>query len=272
MAEVAAVVPHFGEEPPLTATGGAGTVFLSHCNLRCAYCQNFQISQQRLGHAISPTELAQAFLRLEAAGCANIEAVSPGHHLPGLLEALAIAVERGLSLPFVYNSNGYEAPEALELLDGIVDLYLPDLKYASDAAAATYSDAVDYVSNARSAILTMYEQVGNLVVDMHGRGLRGLIVRHLILPGGASGTEETLEWLRMNLPRTVTLSLMAQFDPLHRSREFPEINRRITPDEYDAVIDLAWDLGFENVFIQDLDSPCIGVPDFKLDQPFDWGR
>lgn len=270
--KVAAVVPHFGEEPPLTGTFGAGTVFFSHCNLRCVYCQNYQISQQHLGQEITPDALALEFLKLQAAGCANIDMVSPGHHLPGALEALAIAVEEGLSLPVIYNTNAYEAPEALELLDGIVDVYLPDLKYASDTLAARYSDVTDYVAIARNAVLTMYRQVGDFVLDAHGRAQRGLIVRHLILPRNLVNTRETLKWLRANLPLTVPISLMSQFNPLHRSQEFPELDRCITEKEYDEMIDFAWELGLENVFIQEMDSPCIAVPDFTLQQPFRWDR
>jgi putative pyruvate formate lyase activating enzyme len=267
---VAAVLPHFGEEPPLTADGGAGTIFFTRCNLRCVYCQNHQISQEGVGSEIIPRALAREMMHLQAQGCANVEAVSPSHHLPGFLEALAIAVGEGLDLPLVYNTNGYESTDTLDLLDGVVDVYLPDLKYADCAAAAEYSDALDYVERARAAILSMHAQVGNLVVDTHGRAVRGLILRHLVLPLNASGTIETLQWIEQHLPRTVTVSLMAQYLPLHRSREFPVLSRRITSQEYDEAVDLAWDLGLENVFIQDLDSPEVGIPDFCSQEPFRW--
>jgi putative pyruvate formate lyase activating enzyme len=267
---VAAILPHFGEEPPLTGAGGAGTIFFSRCNLRCAYCQNHQISQGELGRVISPDELALEILRLKKIGCSTIEPVSPTHHLPGMLKALAQAVEGGLDLPLVYNTNGYEALHTLELLDGIVDVYLPDLKYASDKEAQKYSDAEDYVDRAREAILQMHAHVGNLVVDIQGRATRGLILRHLILPGDISGTLQTLTWVRDNLPITVTLSLMAQYAPLHRSRQFPPLDRRITGEEYDRAVDSAWELGFENAFVQELNAPDTGIPDFHLNQPFRW--
>jgi putative pyruvate formate lyase activating enzyme len=267
---VAAVLPHFGEEPPITGPGGAGTIFFSRCNLRCLYCQNHQISQGDLGRVLSPDQLALEILRLQKSGCSTIEPVSSTHHLPGLLRALAIAAEQGLNLPVVYNTNGYESVQTLELLDGIVDIYLPDLKYASNDEALKYSDATDYVETARAAILKMHAQVGNLVVDVQGRGVRGMILRHLVLPGEVSGTLQTLEWVRDNLPITVTLSLMAQYAPLHRGKDFPPLDRTITSKEYDRAVDTAWELGFENVFVQDMGSQESGVPDFSLSDPFRW--
>ena len=173
---MAAVVPHFGEEPPLTTGGRSGHDFLHPMQSAVVYCQNHQISQGGIGAETTPRALASEMIRLQDQGCSNVEAVSPGHHLPGFLEALAIAVEQGLTLPVVYNTNGYESLEALELLDGIVDVYLPDLKYADSNAALEYSDAADYVERARSGGLRMHAQVGNLVVDMHGRAVRGLIL------------------------------------------------------------------------------------------------
>jgi putative pyruvate formate lyase activating enzyme len=267
---VAAVLPHFGEEPPLTGSGGAGTIFFSRCNLRCLYCQNHQISQGDLGRVLSPDELALEILRLQTSGCSTIEPVSPTHHLPGLLKALAIAAEQGLDLPVVYNTNGYESVHTMELLDGIVDIYLPDLKYASNDEALKYSDATDYVEIARAAILKMHAQVGNLIVDVQGRGVRGMILRHLILPGGLSGTRETLAWVRDSLPITVTLSLMAQYTPLHSGKDFPPLDRTITCEEYEEAVDTAWDMGFENVFVQEMESRESGIPDFGLSEPFRW--
>jgi putative pyruvate formate lyase activating enzyme len=267
---VASILAHFGEEPPLTGIGGAGTVFFSGCNMRCVYCQNYQISQGGMGNPMSPQRLAQEMLGLQKQGCSNVEPVSPSHHLPGLLDSISQAVESGLRLPIVYNTNGYESTETLELLDGIVDVYLPDLKYASAVEASLYSAAPDYVDTARAAILKMYSQVGNLVLDLEGRAERGLIVRHLVLPNNIAGTRDTLLWLRDNLPRDITLSLMAQYIPLHKSNGFPLLNRVITTEEYEEVIDYAWSLGFENVFIQQMNSQEVGAPDFGLDQPFDW--
>jgi len=267
---VAAILPHFGEEPPVTGDGGAGTIFFSGCNMRCVYCQNYQISQEKTGHTVSSNHLTREILRLQEQGCSNVELVSPSHHLPGVLHALAHAVERGLSIPVVYNTNGYEALETLNLLDGIVDVYLPDLKYASATKAFQYSATPDYVETARAAILKMHSQVGNLVVDVRSRAVRGLILRHLVLPGDIAETYETLAWIRDHLPRTITLSIMAQYTPLYRSSAFPPLDRALTAEEYDGAIDYAWSLGFENVFIQHMNSRETGVPDFTLDQPFNW--
>jgi len=267
---IARCLPHFGEEPPISGDGGPGTIFFSRCTMRCVYCQNYQISQGQLGSILTPEVLADQMLSLQIQGCANVEPVSSSHQLPAFLEALALAVGRGLDLPVVYNTNGFESAEVLDLLNGVVNVYLPDLKYSSALAATKYSEAPEYVEFARSAILKMHDHVGNLVVDMQGRAFQGLIVRHLVLPGDISGTEETLRWVRDNLPSTVTLSLMSQYLPMHKAKNFPELNRKITPDEYDRVLDSAWGLGFENVFIQDMQSPEYGTPDFGRDNPFDW--
>jgi len=267
---VAAVVPHFGEEPPICGSGGAGTIFFCRCNLRCVYCQNHQISQGPAGSPMLSGQLSEAMLRLQAQGCSTIEPVSPSHHLPGLLEALAAAAEQGLRLPVVYNSNGYESTEVLELLDGVVDVYLPDIKYAGAQASLRYSDVPNYVEIARSAVLKMHGQVGSLVVSPEGIAERGLIIRLLVLPEDVSGTNRTLRWIRENLPSSTTISLMAQYSPLHRATDFPPLDRPITQEEYDRVVDFAWDLGFDEAFIQETDARNVGVPDFQLDKPFIW--
>lgn len=267
---IAAAVPHFGEEPPLTGPRGAGTVFFNRCNLCCVYCQNYQISQGPCGASLSPRALSWKMLQLQEQGCWNLELVSPTHHLPGTLEALAMAVDRGLDIPVVYNTNGYEAPQTLDLLEGIVDVYLPDLKYASNEHASRLSDVADYVQTARAAIVKMHEQVGNLVLDLRGRAVKGLILRHLVLPGDLSGTRETLFWVHDALPSTVTISLMAQYSPMHRSAGFPPLNRTVAFEEYETAVDLAWELGFENVFVQDLESQTVGIPDFRRTGPFQW--
>ncbi|MEW6138209.1 MAG: radical SAM protein [Thermodesulfobacteriota bacterium] len=269
---VAAILAHLGEEPPLCTGKGAGTIFFSRCNLRCVYCQNHQISQGPIGRSISPETLADCILDLQHQGCSTIEPVSPSHHLPGFLEALAIAVDRGMHLPVVYNSNGYESLDTLALLEGVVDVYLPDMKYADDRMARAYSEVDEYVRVSSSAIRAMHAQVGNLVVDTEGRGVRGLILRHLVLPENVAGTDRVLRWIAENLPKTVTLSLMAQYAPLHKAHEFPPLHRRITSDEYDRAVDLAWEMGFENAFVQDLESPDLGVPDFSRQDPFVWER
>lgn len=267
---VGSVAPHFGEEPPLCGDGGAGAIFFSRCNMQCVFCQNHQISQGETGREIKGESLARDMIRLQEMGCANIEPVSPSHQLPGLLDALALAVDAGLHLPVVYNTNGYESGETLELLSEIVSVYLPDLKYADPRIAARYSDAPDYVNVARAAVLKMYSQVGELEVGKDGLARKGLIIRHLVLPQALGGTTEMLTWIRDNLPSTVALSLMSQYAPLHRVRECAELNRRITEDEYENVVDRAWDLGFENVFVQEMEAWETGIPNFELDKPFDW--
>ncbi len=207
---------------------------------------------------------------LEEQGCPNVALVSPSHHLPTILRALALAVEAGLRVPIVYNTNAYETGDTLALLDGIVDIYLPDLKYASSQTARLYSDVPDYVERAREAIAAMHRQTGNLVLDMHGVAVRGTIIRHLVLPNDVSGTAETLLWVRENFPRTVTLSLMAQYSPCHEASGLPELNRSLKAEEYEEALDFAIALGFENVFIQDLESQRVGLPDFTAEHPFEW--
>ncbi len=267
---IASIVPHFGEEPPLTGEGGAGTIFFSMCNLCCVYCQNYRISQEGHGQPVTVEDLAGEILGLQQRGCSTVEPVSPTHHLPAFLDALALAMERGLTLPVVYNTNGFEATHTLELLAGIVDVYLPDLKYASDEAAVRFSGVDHYVETARKAVLAMHAQVGDIEVDSRGNALRGLVLRHLVLPEDVSGTYSTLHWIAEDLPETVTLSLMAQYSPLYRAMQFPPLDRRLTPREYDSAVDLAWDLGLENVFVQELASRDQGIPDFSRDDPFDW--
>ena len=267
---VATALPHFGEEPPLTRSGGAGAIFFSFCNMACIYCQNHQISQGPITTTIGFDSLAQHMLNLQKLGCSNIEAVSPSHHLPGFLTALSIARRMGLHLPIVYNSNGYESTETLDLLEGVIDIYLPDLKYASDVMALRYSATGDYVEHARKAVLKMHEQVGNLVLAMNGAATKGLILRLLILPVDISGTFQTLLWIKDNFPTAVTISLMAQYSPLHKANQHPPLNRRVTQAEYDDMVDMAWSLGFENIFVQDFSSQDSGIPDFSSREPFQW--
>lgn len=267
---VASVAAHFGEEPPLVGAGGAGAVFLPGCNMKCVYCQNHQISQQPAGNPITPEELAERMLALQAAGCVNIEWVSPSHYIPWLLDALLTAAERGLNVPLVYNTNAYEATETLDLLNGVVDIYLPDIKYASDEIASRYSSAAGYVDTSRTAIAQMHDQVGELTVDNDGIATRGLLLRHLVLPDNLSGSTETLLWIAENLPRTGAISLMYQYSPLHEAAKHPPLNRRVTREEYEEVIDVAWELGLENAFIQEEESRDSGIPDFRKETPFSW--
>jgi putative pyruvate formate lyase activating enzyme len=268
--KIAAALGHFGEEPPLSGEGGAGTIFFSGCNLKCIYCQNHQISHDLFGSFISSEDLADKMIKLQLQGCECIDAVSPTHQIPEILESLAIAVEKGLKLPLVWNSNAYERIEVLELLDGIVDIYLPDLKYAADSLAHKFSGVEDYVKTARTAITKMHRQVGNLQCDEYGKATRGIIVRHLILPNGLSGPKETLTWLRENFSDEIFISLMSQYSPLHLATNGNLLDRKITQKEYDDVVDFAWELGLENCFVQDFESQELGIPDFTKSDPFNW--
>ncbi len=256
---------HFGEEPPLSGEGGVGNFFFTSCNLSCVYCQNHQISQGRApDRVMSPDEFALKALELEAAGASFVGLVSASHQVPQVREALILAKKRGLAIPILYNSSAYDSVESLKSLENLVDVYLPDLKYADDAVALRYSSAPGYVAAARNAILEMHRQVGDPVFDpATGLVSRGLWVRHLVLPQGLAGTWESLCFLALEVSTKIGLSLMAQYEPMHRAREFPELNRRISPAEYEEALDMARDLGFSTILAQDLaESPDNAVPDF----------
>jgi putative pyruvate formate lyase activating enzyme len=275
---VAAWAPHFGEEPALSGShlgkgraGGAGNVFLGHCNLRCAYCQNWQISQglkkgQKPGTNFE--ELAGILLELQERGCHNIGFVSPTHFVPQIVRAVELAAERGLRLPLVYNTNAYDDVSVLRLLEGIFDLYLPDLKYSEDEAAWEYSKAPGYVEHSRAAVAEMYRQTGDeLVVDELGLARRGLIIRLLILPNDLAGLRATLEWIREALSPRVTLSVMTQYYPAGRAAEghFPLLERRIRRSEYEKVLSWLEELGFENGWVQPFEAQASDYyrPDFR---------
>lgn len=267
---VSSIVMHFGEEPPLVGDRGAGTIFFAYCNLRCVFCQNHQISRGLVGKEILVSDLAYEMIRLQNEGALNIEPVSPTHQVHAFIEALGLAIGNGLNLPVVYNCGGYESLEVIKLINGIVDIYLPDLKYAENDAASEYSSCPDYVEHARAAILEMYSQVGDLELDPDGSAVRGLIIRHLVLPNDASGTIDTLQWIKANLSTDVTVSLMSQYSPMYEAHKFDQLNTRISQDEYERVVDKCWELGFENVFIQNFESQDLGIPDFTDDEPFEW--
>lgn len=239
---VASFGPHFGEERELVGHGGSGTIFFSGCNLRCLFCQNFTISQLGEGEEISIRELAQIMLQLQERGCHNVNLVTPTHQAPQIVAAVAAAREEGLKLPVVWNCGGYEAVEALRLLDGIVDIYMPDLKYGDSAAAARYSHAPGYFEAARAALKEMHRQVGDLVVE-GGIAVRGLLVRHLVLPGGIAGTEAALRFVRDELSPNTYVNLMAQYHPTHRAWDHPELARRLTAAEYEEALAIARRLG-----------------------------
>lgn len=239
---IASFGPHFGEERVLVGRGGSGTVFFSGCNLGCLYCQNFTISHLGEGEETSAEALARILLRLQEMGCANANLVSPTHQAPQIVDALARAREGGLRLPVVWNCGGYESVEALALLAGIVDIYMPDVKYGDNRVAAQLSAAPDYVEAAQAAVREMHRQVGDLVIE-DGIAVRGLLVRHLVLPGGLAGTEAVLRFLRDQISPRTFVNLMAQYYPAGRAHEVPALSRRISSAEFAHALRRAKELG-----------------------------
>lgn len=262
--KAARAIAHFGEEPVLSGTKGSGTIFFTHCHLHCCFCQNYQISQEGLGETITIEDLARNMLSLQEAGCHNINLVSPTHYLPHIVQALCIAAAKGLSLPLVYNSNGYESVETLRLLSGIVDIYLPDAKYGEDALAKKYSRAHEYTRINEETLLEMYAQVGPLVINDQGLAVRGLIIRHLVLPSDASRTAAVLNKIKNRLGPHVHISLMGQYLPVFEAHTFPEIDRRPSPEEYNYAVESLIALEFENGWLQQQDSiDGEFLPDFE---------
>ncbi len=235
--------PHLGEEDPLRGSNGSGTIFFSRCNLRCIFCQNWEISQCGLGQVCTPDEIASMMLELQASECHNINLVSPSHVIAPILAALLIAAREGLRLPIVYNSGGYDSLEALALLDGIVDIYMPDAKYGDSIIAGKYSGIKDYVEVNRAAIKEMHRQVGDLMQDSQGIAMRGLLIRHLILPDGLAGTKEVLSFVRHEISPHTYINLMDQYHPCYRADEDPALNRRIISSEYRTAVKIAQELG-----------------------------
>lgn len=241
---VASAFPHFGEERPLVGGGGSGTIFLSHCNLRCSFCQNHEISVLGRGAERSIEELADTMLHLQSIGCHNINFVTPTHYSPHIVKALDIAAGRGLRLPIVWNTSGWERLEIVEMLDGIVDIYLPDVKYHDGEVAATYSSgAKSYPELTRQAVLEMQRQVGTARPADDGIIYRGLMIRHLVMPDDVSGSERVMEWIASELPADTYVNIMAQYTPQYKAFEFPRIARRVTAEEYNRVVDHARELG-----------------------------
>jgi putative pyruvate formate lyase activating enzyme len=231
--------PHFGEEDPLVGRGGSGTIFFSWCNLRCQYCQNYEISQMGMGHEVEPEELAKMMLSLQSQGCHNINFVSPSHVVPQILAGLLIAAEAGLRLPLVYNTGGYDSLKTLALLDGVVDIYMPDCKYADADVAQRYSKIRNYPAANQAALREMHRQVGDLTMDERGVAQRGLLVRHLVLPENLAGTAEIVRFLRDEISPNTYINVMAQYRPCYRAQEFPPLNRSITNQEYAEAVHLA---------------------------------
>ncbi len=252
--KIASANVHKGEEPPISGTNGSGTVFLSGCSLKCVFCQNFPISQFGNGEVITTRELANRMLKLQKQRVHNINFVTPTHYLPQILAALWLAIPQGFALPIVWNSSGYEKLDALQLLDGVVDIYLPDMKYSDDVSAVEISAAPGYCRINRIAVTEMLHQVGHLQVDEDGIAAKGLIIRNLVLPEGMAGSSLTLQWIAENLGRDTHIALMSQYFPAHQAVEMPGMRRRISAEEYDRVIEVLEKAGLENGWVQDHDD------------------
>lgn len=237
LAVVSSYNPHFGEEAPLVGTGGSGTIFFTNCNLLCIFCQNYDISHLSHGQEVTAKELAAVMIQLQEMRVENINLVTPTHVTPQFLEALPLAVERGLRLPIVYNSSGYDSVETLRLLDGVVDIYMPDIKFSSSEPAARYCNAPDYPEVAMAALREMHRQVGDLVLDERGVAFRGLIVRHLVMPDNIAGTRELMNFMAKEISKDTYVNVMAQYHPAGAANRFPELNRTITDSEYTKAIE-----------------------------------
>ena len=231
--------PHFGEEPPLVGYNGSGTIFFTNCNLRCIFCQNYEISQEGIGREVDIQDLAEMMLNLARRGCHNINLVTPTHQVPQILSALEVAAEAGLDLPVVYNCGGYESVKLLRLLDGIIDIYMPDAKYGTNEVGEEFSAVADYWDRNRDALREMHRQVGDLVVDERGIAQRGMIIRHLVLPNNLAGTREVMHFVATELSRDTYVNIMDQYRPAYKAIGHAKIGRRITSEEYIEALQIA---------------------------------
>ena len=255
---------HNFEEPCISGENGSGTVFFSNCNMNCVFCQNYKISQQGLGREISIEELAEIFIDEQNKNAENINLVTPTMYVYHIIEAVKIAKNKGLKIPIVYNSNGYENVETIKKLDGYIDIYLPDLKYYDDDLAFKYSGVKNYFENATSAIKEMYNQVGSPVLDENGMMKKGLIIRHLVLPNNLQNSKDVLKWINDNIDKKVFVSVMAQYFPTNKAKDFPEINRKLTKEEYEEIENYLYSLDLDNGYIQELgEHEEEYVPDFE---------
>jgi putative pyruvate formate lyase activating enzyme len=273
---VSSYCAHHGEEPVLSGSRGSGTIFFGNCNMRCVYCQNYQISQsptEQHKNKVSIEVLAERMLYLQdELHCHNINLVTPSHFVPQIVSALVTAVPKGLHLPLVYNTSSYDSLKTLKELDGVIDIYLADIRYASNELGRKYSRARNYVDHARAAIIEMQRQVGDLIVDEDGIAQKGLMVRHLILPNNIAGSVESLNWLVKEVSPKVTVSIMAQYYPTNRAYKYKELNRKITPEEYQEIVDLVEKLDIENGWLQGMESTDSFRPDFTDKEPFEGKR
>lgn len=249
--KVFSYMPHHGEEPPISGVNGSGTIFFSNCNMHCLYCQNFEFSQLGRGRETEIEALADYMLQLQDMKCHNINLVTPTHVLPQILKALYIAVPKGLKIPICYNTSGYELPEIIKLLDGIIDIYLPDMRYGDNTAAIEYSSAPDYCLNNQESIKEMQRQVGIAKFDKEGIIKRGLIIRHLVLPERISGTEKIMKFIAEEISKETYISLMSQYFPCHKAQKIEPISRRITLSEYQEAQEIMQKYGLTNGWIQE---------------------
>jgi len=245
---VSSVQPHYGEEDVLVGTYGSGTIFLTNCNLGCIFCQNYDISHLGYGQKVTEEEFALSMLNLQNRGCHNINFVTPTHFTPQIVKALKIAIEKGLHIPLVYNCGGYESKRTIELLNGIVDIYMPDIKYSDEASAGKYSNAPDYFAVCKEAVKEMHRQVGDLTVDERGIAVRGLLIRHLVLPNRLAGSAEVFKFIATELSRKSYVNIMLQYRPMYQAYEYKELNRGITVIEYREALDIAKEWGLHRGF------------------------
>lgn len=266
---VSSYTPHFGEEPVLSGKNGAGNIFFGNCNLKCIYCQNYEISQsyksERLNQ-VSHERLAKIMIELQEKGCHNIGLVSPTHFSSTILKSIYLAAEQGLNLPIIYNTNGYDSVEMLKLYDGVIDIYLPDIKYGNNEYAKKYSHVDKYFEFAKKAVIEMFNQVGDELIFKDGVLVRGLIIRHLVLPNDLSETEEVFKFISEELSSNVHISLMSQYYPVHKAYKDILINRTLRHSEYERALELLDKYGLHNGWIQETESPSNYLPYFNQDR------
>jgi putative pyruvate formate lyase activating enzyme len=271
---ISSVMPHHGEEPPISGTGGSGTIFFSYCNMKCIYCQNYQISQEYEGVEYSILKMAESMLHLQDSGCHNINLVSPTIWIPQIIKALCIAREKGLLIPTVFNTGGYENPRIIKMLDGVIDIYMPDMRYSDDYMAEKYSMVKEYTRYNRQSVKEMYRQVGNLKLNKEGIAEKGLLVRLLIMPENIGGIKKTLDFIKNELSNDVYLSIMAQYYPVYKAFKYPELSKMISAKEYFEVVKYAEKKGFSKGWTQDYMSFSTGddlfIPDFKEKEVFEY--
>lgn len=242
---ISSAFPHFGEEPPLVGNKGSGTIFLTHCNLKCVFCQNYDISHQGHGENISEAQLAEYMHSLQARGCHNINFVTPTHYLPQIISALPPAIDLGLHLPLVYNCGGYESLEAIKLLDGIIDIYMPDVKFADKKVAEQYAQAPDYPEVVKKVLKEMYRQVGDLQINTEGIAEKGLLIRHLVMPNSLAGTRKLMHFIATEISPHSYVNVMSQYRPEYKASTYPELSRVITHQEYSEAINNAKNEGLD---------------------------